>query len=158
MSNDLEKRVQILEDIEAIKKLKTLYCRYADDNYNPEKLGALYTEDAVWDGGAEWGVYHGKKAIKEHLKKLPETILWAVHYVIAPHIEVKGDKAYGGWYSLGFGVLRKNNQAYYTSSFYNDEYTKIDGKWFISKVQIERFFLSPYEEGWGKNRYFKPMG
>ncbi len=157
MTDDLEKRIQRLEDIEAIKNLKSLYCQYCDDNYNPEKLGELFTEDAVWDGGAEWGAYHGKGAIKEALKKFAEGILWAVHYVAAPHIEVKGDVAYGGWYGLGFGVLRKNNQAYITSAFYNDEYKKIGGRWYMRVVKIKRNFLSPYEEGWGKVRVMKPL-
>jgi hypothetical protein len=115
-------------------------------------------EDAVWDGGSEWGTYNGKTAILDVLKKFSEGILWAVHYVAAPHIEVKDDMAYGGWYALGFGVVRKNNQAYISSAFYNDEYKKIDGRWFISKVKIKRYFLSPYEEGWGKVRVFKPLG
>ena len=44
---DLEKRVRVLEDIEAIKKLKALYCAYCDDSFNIEKLRTLFIEDAV---------------------------------------------------------------------------------------------------------------
>jgi len=48
---DLERRVQILEDIDAIKKLKARYTGYCDNGYDPEGIASLFTEDAVWDGG-----------------------------------------------------------------------------------------------------------
>ena len=35
---DLEKRITILEDIEAIKKLKARYCAVCDDDHNPDEI------------------------------------------------------------------------------------------------------------------------
>jgi len=46
----LEQRVQALEDVNAIRHLKARYAAYCDDQYNPEGLAALFTEDAV-EGG-----------------------------------------------------------------------------------------------------------
>ena len=48
---ELEKRVQVLEDVYAIQNLKAKYCQLADDNYNPEETIKLFTEDGLWDGG-----------------------------------------------------------------------------------------------------------
>jgi hypothetical protein len=50
-SKDLEKRIKLVEDIEAIKKLKHQYCHYCDANYDADAIAALYTEDAIWEGG-----------------------------------------------------------------------------------------------------------
>ena len=43
----LEKRVQALEDVNAIRNLKARYAAYCDDHYNPEGIAALFTADAV---------------------------------------------------------------------------------------------------------------
>ena len=45
----LEQRVQALEDVNAIRHLQARYAAYCDDQYNPEGLAALFTEDAVWE-------------------------------------------------------------------------------------------------------------
>jgi hypothetical protein len=45
----LEQRVQALEDVNAIRYLKARYAAYCDDQYNPDGLAALFTEDAVWE-------------------------------------------------------------------------------------------------------------
>jgi len=42
MSDDLAKRIDRLESIEAIKKLKHLYMNYCDLGYPPEKLGPSF--------------------------------------------------------------------------------------------------------------------
>jgi hypothetical protein len=34
-SSELERRITQLEDVEAIKRLKALYCDICDDNHNP---------------------------------------------------------------------------------------------------------------------------
>ena len=48
--DELLKRVEKLEAIEAIKHLKHEYCAYADDNFDPDGIASLFTEDAIWDG------------------------------------------------------------------------------------------------------------
>src|SRR5438067_11911393 len=45
----LEQRVQALEDVNAIRHLKARYAAYCDDQYNPDAIAALFTEDAVWE-------------------------------------------------------------------------------------------------------------
>lgn len=69
-SKDLEKRIQSIEDLEAIKKLKHQYCHYCDDNYAADGIAALYTEDAIWEGGGI-GSSKGAKPFGHSLKALP---------------------------------------------------------------------------------------
>ena len=60
---DVEQRLQMVEDVEAIKKLKYQYCAYCDDNYNADWIANLFTEDAIWEGGT-FGRYEGREAIR----------------------------------------------------------------------------------------------
>lgn len=147
---DLGKRIQALEDLEEIKKLKVRYARYCDQNYDPEKLATLFTDDAVW-GGSVWGQLRGKSAIKKYFADISHEIVFASHRIVAPDITVNGNRAEGVWHGLTSGILR-NGQGYWSSVLYNDEYLKIEGKWLMSKVEITHVYRSPYEGGWAVDR------
>ena len=49
--DELQNRVRILVDADAIRNLKARYAAYCDDNYNPDKIAELFVEDAVWESG-----------------------------------------------------------------------------------------------------------
>ena len=61
--DELQNRVRILEDAEAIRNLKARYAAYCDDNYNPDKIAELFVEDAVWESGS-LGRFEGREAIR----------------------------------------------------------------------------------------------
>jgi len=149
---ELGKKLQVLEDIEAIKKLKARYAQACDDNYNPEVLEKMFTEDAVWDGGEGFGVHRGRKAIKEFFAGVSKSLTFAIHYAIAPDITVEGDKAYGKWYLFMTGT-QDGTKAFWAGGFYEDEYAKVGGKWLFSRVKANILFLTPYEEGWVKKPF-----
>jgi hypothetical protein len=48
----MERRLQSLEDAEAIRNLKSRYAALCDDSYDADGIAALFTEDATWDPGA----------------------------------------------------------------------------------------------------------
>ncbi len=144
---ELAKRIQILEDVEAIKKLKARYAMACDNNYNIEELAKLFTEDAVWDGRPLFGVYQGKKAICEHFKQA--AFIFAVHYFVSPEITIEGDKAHSRWCAL-VAATRRDNTPVWLSGFEYDDYVKIDGQWFQSYMKTEINFYTPYHEGWVK--------
>jgi len=147
---ELEKRVQALEDLEEIKKLKVRYAKYIDDNFNVEKLGELFTEDAVW-GGEAWGMIRGREAIKEYFAEISKHMIFACHRIVAPDITVEGNRAYGTWYGMNSGILR-DGKGFWSSCLYIDEYEKINGQWLMSNVKLQHFYRSPYEGGWAKER------
>ena len=98
-TTDIERRLQALEDIEAIKKLKIRYCHCADAQDYPG-FASLFTEDAVWEGGA-FGHAEGRKAIEEFLRGVQaQSLPFALHYVMNATIEVTGNTAVGQWYLL----------------------------------------------------------
>ena len=147
---DLEKRVQALEDLEEIKKLKVRYAKYIDDNFNVAKLAELFTEDAVW-GGEAWGQFRGREAIIKYFAGMSKHMAFSCHRIVAPDITVEGDRAYGTWYGMNTGIL-SNGKGFISSCLYIDEYKKISGRWFMSNVKLHHFYRSPYEGGWAKER------
>ena len=153
---ELEKRVQALEDLEEIKKLKVRYAKYIDENFNIEKLGELFTEDAEW-GSEAWGLYRGKEAIKKYFASVPEQMIFSCHRIVAPDITVEGDRAHGTWYGMNTGILR-GGKGFWASCLYTDEYRKVDGRWLMSKVKLSYFYRSPYEGGWAKGRNMAHRG
>ena len=96
----LEKRIQVLEDIEAIKDLKARYAAVCDDKYNPEKGIKLFTQDGIWNGGKDFGIHKGRKAIKKFFEGVAQNIVFAVHFFLQPTIKISkdGKTATGKWY------------------------------------------------------------
>ena len=45
---ELARRITVLEDIEAIKKLKARYCAVCDNDHNPDDIVKLFAEDGIW--------------------------------------------------------------------------------------------------------------
>lgn len=43
----MKKRLQALEDGDAIRNLKAIYAGYCDDNYDADKIADLFVEDVV---------------------------------------------------------------------------------------------------------------
>ena len=145
----LEANVQRLIDIEDIKILKRTYAKHCDDNYNPEKLGPLFAEDAIWDFG-DLGYAEGREEIKAFFANSPNLVKFAVHYTVNPIIEIDGDEATGEWLLWQPMVMKGNDQALWLCARYEDTYVRQDGKWLFKHVVIHTRALSPYEAGFGK--------
>lgn len=147
----LEERVQRLEDIEAIRRLKIRYAQYCDANYDADGIAALFTEDGVWDGG-DFGVYNGREAIRAFFAGISKQITFALHYMIGHQIDIdpSGNEATGSWYLLEPATL--NGRAVWIAATYNDRYRKVDGRWLYSHLKLNVAFVTPYESGWVKER------
>ena len=150
MSNmaELEKRIQALEDIEAIKQLKVRYMQACDDHYNPEAIAACFTEDGIWDGRND-GEFVGREAIKEFFRGCNEATPFSVHIATAPIIQVDGDTATGTWYLWMCSTSKLNGACWYCGK-YRDDYVKVNGQWLHKVLRHENLFATRYEDGWEK--------
>ena len=59
----MERRLQALEDAEAIRNLKSRYASLCDDNYDADGIAALFAEDATWESPS-LSRYEGRDAIR----------------------------------------------------------------------------------------------
>ncbi len=150
---ELEKRIRVLEDIEAIKKLKATYCAYCDDNFNIPALRTLFVEDATWDGGRH-GSAQGREAILSTLANAQNWVPFSVHMVMNPIIEVEGDEATGQWY-LFMACTQKNGgeNATWVSLRYDEEYLRVDGEWKFTSQKLTEYFWTPFDQGWVNARF-----
>jgi hypothetical protein len=146
---DLEKRITIQEDIEAIKQLKARYCAVCDDDHNTEKITTLFVEDGIWEG-ADLGSHQGHDAIRALFQSFKERISFSQHNVMNPIIEVNGDRATGTWYLLGPFTFRKGNRAIWLAARYDDDYVKVNGEWKFQHLRATGRMAAPYEKGWAK--------
>src|SRR5438552_1275622 len=79
-SDELEKRITMLEDIEAIKQLKALYCAVCDDDHNPDMIATLFAADGIWEG-ADIGRHQGHAAIRKLFESFRDRISFSQHNV-----------------------------------------------------------------------------
>lgn len=150
----LARRLQRLEDIEAIKQLKARYAALCDANYDADALAELFTEDAVWDGET-LGRAEGREGIRQFFRGSSQRISFAIHNILSPIIDVTGDTATGSWYLLQACTYRDGNQAVWGAATYTDRYVRQDGLWKFQHVHIHSHFWTPYSEGWAVTPFIR---
>jgi SnoaL-like domain len=91
-NSELERRITRLEDIEAIKQLKALYCEICDDDHNPERITKIFAEDGTWEGG-DFGKGQGHEGIRELFRGFAQMISFSQHNIMNPRIEIDGNRA-----------------------------------------------------------------
>lgn len=150
---DIETRVARLEATEQIRALKARYAAVCDNGYDPDAMVPLFTRDAVWDGGERFGVHDGIDAIYAFFEGVSGDITWALHYMIAPSVEVADDlrTARASWYLLEPCTL--DGQALWLMGTYRDEYRREDDGWRFSRVEVRFQTMTPHDEGWARRPF-----
>ena len=132
---ELEKRLTRIEDIEAIKQLKALYCEICDDMHNPDRIDSLFAQDAIWES-ADFGKAEGHEAIRELFRGFQKMFSFSQHNIMNPRIEVDGDRATGIWYIMGPWTYSENNEEKWLALRYDDDYVKINGQWKYQHLRV----------------------
>jgi hypothetical protein len=155
MSEDLAKRIQVLEDKDAIQELKVGYYRLADaaiagDESQWDEILSHFTEDVTADF-VGMGQFKGKAALEKIFKEtVPSIMTFSAHMILNSIIEVNGDTAKGSWYFFVAATIAGINKAAWIKGLYEDEFVRIDGKWKIKSLKSETTFMTPFDEGWVK--------
>ncbi len=138
---NLEKRIQALEDAEEIKKLHQHYMNLMD-NLEYEEVLDLFTEDASVEV-RNLGIKRGKKGLREIyidvLAKNRGTERFDGHMAVQPDITVSGDTAKGTWLIY---MLFSKPTIQWVQGRNECEYKKINGEWKISKLKFTRTLAS----------------
>lgn len=145
-------RIRWLYDIEQIKQLKHRYCAYCDDNYNPDGLASLFTDDGIWDGGV-FGRAETATGIRAFFADVSNQVSFANHYVTNPIIDIDGDEASGRWDLWQPMVMSENSSALWLVAKYREQYVRRNDAWKFRVIEVDVKALTPYEEGFAKQRF-----
>ncbi len=151
---DLETRIAKIEAVQDIQALKARYADACDNQYDPKRMREeIFTSDAVWHADP-FGTFEGIDAICEFFAGVSSQITWALHYMIAPEIEVDDDveNARGTWYIwMPFtGASDQGPRAAWIAGRYDETYRREPAGWRISNLKADIQIMSPYEDGWAK--------
>jgi hypothetical protein len=147
-TQELEKRITRLEDLESIKQLKARYCEICDDDHNPDRIVSVFSPDAIWEGRGI-GRAEGHGAIQTLFQTFQKAISYSQHMVINPIIEIDGEIATGSWYFFGTFTFYEGNQAKWQAARYVEDYVKLAGEWKIKHLRVKGpTMVADYETGW----------
>ena len=149
---ELERQVRALEDANEIRNLKAEYAAACDDNYDPDRIAALFIEDATWES-LGLGRFEGREAIREFFRGISSHFVFALHYGLNPSIEVAGDTASARWYLFMPCTVGEGNQAMWRAGIDDEEYVRVDGRWMYKSKKSAPIFSTTFEEGWAKQRF-----
>jgi hypothetical protein len=155
---ELEARIRVLEDIEAIRKLKATYCYLCDaglsDPNNRRELISHFIRDAKVDFGfGPESQFQGPEGLEVFFGAVvPSAITFSMHMIHDPIIEVDGDRATGKWYYEAPTTDTSTGKAQWMAGIYQEQYVRENGEWKFSSIETKWNYITPYDEGWAKNR------
>jgi len=156
----LERRLVAGEGAPAIQRLKAHYGEITDARYRvledeqaldalAQRIAALFSEDAVWDGGAALGQCEGRRAIAARFRR--PTLQFAHHFFVNPRIAVDGDTATGRWDILA-PCTSLDGRPFWMAGVEDDAYVKVEGQWLHRRMKLDVLFMAPYDRGWVKGQ------
>lgn len=138
----LRDAVQMLLDMEAIRRVKHAYFRCIDTG-NFEELGNYFHPDVTvhFIGGTyEWKL-SGREEYLESIKQSFHTRSVGHHNGHHPEIEVlSATEATGVWYLTDNMWIMSQDNFTTGTAIYWDRYLKVDGRWLISDSRYERIY------------------
>jgi hypothetical protein len=136
--------------------MKARYAELVDARFGPDGLvdhdtlvavttaaAALFTDDAVWDGGSTLGVAVGRSAIAERLQR--STLSYGRHLFLAPRIEVQGPEATGRWELLS-PCTTIDGRSWWLCGTEDDLYRRVDGAWLHARMRLTVHLMAPAPE------------
>jgi len=151
--NILESRVQVLEDIESIKKLQKAYGYYLEHWMADEVIDLFADGPDVYLKLYE-GTYLGKEGIRRYFnrKRGPEFLHQVMQISGIVDVESNGIIAKGRWYSWGACAipLGAGVRQYFMNGIYEVTYVKESIIWKIQNLEYCLCYAAPPGIGWVK--------
>ena len=153
----LEKRVTLLEDIQAIEQLQRMYGYYFVNAMYQEVID-LFSENTESVEITDHGVFRGKEGVNRLYAGMVGTKLpgWMFFEIVQSqgviHIAPDGKTATGRWYTPAFecrpfGGVKKQTWEF---GVYDNEYIKENGKWYFKKLHWNLTYWTTFEKGFLK--------
>jgi uncharacterized protein (TIGR02246 family) len=144
-------RLRRLSDLDEIRTLKSLYCRWIDSGYDaagddPARFAELFAEDGVWEVSSEPA--RGREAIRA---RAVASRRFKLHLAANPIIELYGDRATGSWHVL-VPSTATDGSAVWLAGTYDDAFVRTDDGWRFARVTFHAALRASYDEGWGETQ------
>jgi len=134
--HDLEARIRMIEDIEAIKELMWDYT-YRLDYGDVDGVVDKFLDDAKFQvrmrAGEQKGLLVGRYDGKDNIRALytiahqeRDVYPASAHVIANPVVKVEGDRAKGSFYLVATGATGGSQGRY------DNEFVRVGGKWMIS--------------------------
>ena len=154
----LRARVQELEDIMEISRLKAAYCEAVDGGWDRrthrgEAVAALFVEDGVWDAGKLGGRGEGHQGIIDRINSF-QPIPFALHRVTNPDIRINGDEAIGKWHVIAYLTQPDGTPTMFMGT-YRDRFVRTPQGWKFKSLGGNAAYFANQREGWGGGEYYK---
>jgi hypothetical protein len=126
---DLAARLQRLEDVESICRLKAAYCAACDDDHDGDTVAGLFVEDGTWDT-TQGGNCRSHDDIRTYFGNIRASgrLRYSTHMVTNPVIDITGDEATGTW-SLMMMFTGADDIRVRILGFYRERYVRTDAGW-----------------------------
>jgi hypothetical protein len=156
---ELEKQVQLQEDLQEIEHLQRMYGYYFDTQ-QWQKIVDLFSDNTESVEIVDHGLLYGKKGVEKIYLEVIGAMdrgprpTWVAFIVmqIGAVIDVApdGKSAKGRWQtwlfeSKPYGAFPRQE---WLHGYYENKYVKENGKWLFSKLHWNNTFCSPVEDGW----------
>jgi ketosteroid isomerase-like protein len=144
-----------LEAIEEIRRLKALYCHWADRGYesagdDAKRFAELFADDAVWSGGNGVPVV-GRARIEERFATVrPFSFHFATNGII--DVDVDAGRATARWSVLA-PATTQDGRALWIAGTYDDALVQTPTGWLFERVTFTAAFRTPYDEGWAETPF-----
>ena len=156
----LETKLREVDDVKEIEKLQWIYGYYLDNRLMQEVVD-LFSDDTESVEVANRGVFLGKEGAGRFFlyaqgQAAPGWIMGR-HLQLqgVVHVGADGRTAKGRFQCIfmsvaNFGARDLPPRACWGYGVYENDYVKENGKWMFQKLHFNRFFYTPYEDGWLK--------
>jgi SnoaL-like domain len=173
-THTIEERLQNLEDVEAIKRLRSLYALFWDAGFksdddpsaNASQLAELFTEGALWahvDGSYS---VEGRTAIRDFTERILRShgedekgqsrqfTGIALHILGNDVIDVNGDTATARWNGLVGGSVADRELAYWMGLHYEGRFVRTEQGWKYDQLLFDIAFTTKFDgPGWVKEKF-----
>jgi ketosteroid isomerase-like protein len=151
----LEQRVQRLEDIEAIRTLKSRYHTLVNDTQF-EKVGDLFTMDAALNLGylmPDGKTIIGREAISAAFvaMKTAKSQSQLKQFLHNHIVEIEGEDAASGT-GLLLACYGVKEESFVVAGKYMEHYRRVDGAWLFRRMELALYFTVPLKTGWAEHK------
>lgn len=141
----IQVQLRQLGDLEEIRTLRHRYAYLANivdgQPGDPEEFSRLFAVDGTLDLGM--GAATGQAEIVAMMKSATTQWVCAMHYMLNPLIDLKGDVAEGKVSGLFAFTTQDNPSPIWLSNIYSDTYVRTEQGWKFQSVKIKTTFVDP---------------